>query len=232
MTSAQLQYAQHMVHLCETQADEWDRIANGLRGLLGSRAREKEEDQGEQKSRSATNSTNHSHPRPREAAQVAGAQPEVQPRPALPEAEDPDRARLRMRLAHIIRGLILIFALGLPRLFYYLYGVYAVFVLSGALDKLQSPEFRRLLSGSKPSLDVQLARLRQRMEMLAKLEQIESAMENDEPFDVDEFRRVNEFLQTFEPNERSWSSRFMYQLLFMFVYSALPACHPDPDFLK
>lgn len=141
--------------------------------------------------------------------------------------------QMRMRIAHVIRGVILIFALGLPKMFYYLYGVYGVFVLSGALEKLQSTEFRQLLTGARPSLDVQLARLRQRIDMLQKLAQIEQAIEQDEDFDSDEFRRVNEFLSSFQPSPAiSWLSRFSYQLFFMFVYSALPACHPHPECIK
>lgn len=230
--SAQLQYAQHMMHLCETQAAAWDRLGSQLAGFVPGTALVYDDPDGRPYTSPVSNTSDDSSAPRKDGPGSANADQGEQARHVAPAAGDPDRARLRMRLAHIIRGLILIFALGLPRLFYYLYGMYGVFVLSGALEKLQSPEFRRILSGSKPALDVQLARLRQRIEMLTKLEDIELAIENDEPFDVDEFRRINEYLQTFEPNQRSWSSRFTYQLVFMFVYSALPTCHPDPDFLK
>jgi hypothetical protein len=147
--------------------------------------------------------------------------------------EDPARERIRVRMAHVLRGFILMFALGMPRMFYYLFGIYGVFVLSGAVDKLQSAEFRQFLTGSRPPLDVQLARLRQRAEMLEKLRQIEHAIEFDEDFDSDELRRINEFLSTFEaPLQPTWTLRFIYQLIFLFIYSALPTCHPHQEYLK
>jgi hypothetical protein len=219
-----------MVYLCETQASEWESIAEKLGAIQQIQVEQRSD------SRSATSREHVSKSSMPAAAAPASPRNEVPraapfARPPVVE-EDPERARLRMRMAHVIRGYILIFALGLPRIFYYLYGIYGVFVLSGLLDKLQSAEFRRLLTGTRPSLDVQLARLRQRQEMFAKLEEIESLIERDEEFDADEYRRVNEFLSSFNPIVHSGSVRFAYQLFFMFFLTALPSCHPDPEFLK
>jgi hypothetical protein len=230
MTDANLLYCQHMVHLCATQADEWRKI----RDFLASQVKSENVLQAKYESGEPSRVIN--QPRivnPVPVAEVGAPRAEQRQTPNAVQPEDPARARLRMRLAHVFRGVILIFALGLPRMFYYLYGVYGVFVLSGALDKLQSAEFRRFMTGSRPSLDLQLARLRQRIEMLDKLEEIERLIERDEPFDSEELRRVNEFLSSFEPSPNtSWIFRFNYQLFFMFFYSMLPGCHPNPELLK
>ena len=216
-----------MVHLCESQGEEWRKIADQLSAKLHSKSENAKIDE---KGTDRNEKENHATI---ERPMTDPVQPVNPPREQMPHPEDPARARLRMRLAHVIRGVILIFALGLPRMFYYLYGVYGVFVLSGALEKLQSVEFRRYLTGSRPSLELQLSRLRQRLEMLEKLEEIERLMERDEPFDADDLRRVNEFLATFTPrDETSWLFRFNYQLFFMFFYSMLPACHPEPELIK
>lgn len=224
---ANLVYCQHMVHFCETQANEWLSIREKLTGLLENTAQE------------GSLPSKPQRPAPKPAANIRQQNPparaaRVEQRPQQePGPNDAQGAQLRMRLAHVIRGIILIFALGLPKMFYYLYGVYGVFVLSGALDKLQSTEFRQYLTGARPSLDVQLARLRQRSEMLQKLAEIEKAIEQDEEFDAEEFRRVNEFLSSLEPAPGySWVKRFGYQLFFLFIYSALPACHPHPEYIK
>jgi len=217
-----------MVHFCEVQTEEWQSIREKLITVLeGIRETDKSRiSSGSSLPQPATQHPPPTQPPPQVAIPERGPQPVVQ-------REDPGRMQMRMRIAHVIRGVILIFALGLPKMFYYLYGVYGVFVLSGALDKLQSTEFRQLLTGARPSLDVQLARLRQRIDMLQKLAQIEQAIEQDEEFDSDEFRRVNEFLSSFQPSPAiSWLSRFSYQLFFMFIYSALPACHPHPECIK
>jgi hypothetical protein len=230
MTDANLLYCQHMVHLCRTQADEWLKIRDFLAAQV--KVENRKAVKIEEKQLSSANEQPKLRPREPE---IVAAIPRVEqaPAPNVAQPEDPARVRLRMRLAHVIRGVILIFALGMPRMFYYLYGIYGVFVLSGALDKLQSAEFRRFLTGSRPPLELQLTRLRQRLEMLEKLEEIENLIERDEPFDAEELRRINEFLSSFEPSQNtSWIFRFNYQLFFMFFYSMVPGCHPHPEFLK
>ena len=144
--------------------------------------------------------------------------------PVPPAAEDPARAQFRLRVAHLVRGLILIFALGMPRIFYYGFGGYAIVVLSGALDYFQSAQFRQYFTGARPTLDIQLARLRQRKEYIEKLSEVTA----DD--DSEATTKMREFLQTFK-EERSYASRFFYQLVVMLFYSALPSCHPHGEFL-
>ena len=214
MTDSKLAYCQTMVYLCETQSKEWESIADGLTRLL----------------------------RPGDVPVVASpasvaAQPIVaqnappEPAPAQPpQVEDPARAEMRLRMAHVIRGMILIFALGLPRVFYYVYGGYGVLVLSGVMNRLQSVQFRRYLTGSRPTLDLQLSRLRQRREALLHVQQMEQRQSIGEDVDEAELTKHREFLQQFT-HQQSWLWRFVYQLPVMFLYSALPSCHPHSEYL-
>ena len=145
----------------------------------------------------------------------------VLPENPVPPVDDPARVRFRLRVAHLIRGMIFVFALGLPRVFYYVYAGYGLLVLSGLLDELQSVHVRHFITGSRPSLDLQLVRLRQRREFIQKL---------SETLDEEEVLKMRDFLETFKP-EKPFHLRFMYQLFLMFFYSALPSCYPHKEFL-
>jgi len=100
---------------------------------------------------------------------------------------------------------------------------YALLVLSGLLDKLRTTEFRQYLSGSRPSLDIQLTRLRQRIEYMQKLRTL--------PHEDEEAVRMREFLNQFLVHRVPMLYRFIYQLFFMFFYSALPSCNPHAEYL-
>ena len=149
----------------------------------------------------------------------------------MPPAEDPARVVFRARLGHVIRGLILIFALGLPRMFYYFYGIYGVLVLSGAIDRLQSIHFRQYLVGSRLSLDLQLARLRLRRDTLQQVQILESKRKSGEAVDESELQKHRDTMIQFTP-QQPWIKRFLYQLPVMLVYSAFPWCHPHSEYLS
>lgn len=190
-----LKYSQGMLYLCQTQAADWNRIAAELGKLYMV-----SKDQGI----------------PQES-QVGNAPPNI---PNAPVAEDPERVRFRMRIAHLIRGAIFIYALGMPRVFYYVFGMYAMMTMSGLLDRLTSVEFRRYWTGSRPTLDLQLVRLRQRKQYIDSLD----------TSTLEEYEKMREFLSTFR-QERPYYQRFVYQLFVMLFYSALPSCHPHPQFM-
>jgi hypothetical protein len=131
--------------------------------------------------------------------------------------------QLQIRLGHLLRGLVLIYALSLPRIFYYMFVGYALLVMSGLFDKLRGTEFRQYWAGSRPSLDLQLTRLRQRMEYIQKLKSC--------PPDDEDAARMREFLAQFNHHRAAYHHRFIYQLVVMFFYSAFPACHPHVEYL-
>jgi hypothetical protein len=133
-------------------------------------------------------------------------------------------------MGHVIRGFILIFALGLPRMLYYIYGAYGVLVLSGVMDRLQSVQIRRLLMGTRQSLDLQLARLRVRIETIEKLSELEEAQSLGKEVDEEEIGKHRAYLEQFTPM-KPWFHRFMYQLPALFIYSALPWCNPHSEYL-
>ena len=220
MSDKKLLYCQHMLALCESQASEWEIISESLSSVslrLGaSRRVENQPD--------STGSSSGSDPqlgRPRIDPAGEGA-------PAV--AEDPNRMRVQLRVAHALRGLILIFALGLPRVFYYIYGGYCILVLSGAVERMQSAEFRALFTGSRASLEIELARLRLRQETLGRLQEMEAAIAREEPVDEEHYVKEQEVLSQFRP-EKPWVYRFLYQSIFMFVYTLLPSCHPHREYL-
>ena len=219
MSEKRLVYCQHMVYLCESQAKEWSRISESLSHIL-LRARS---------SRATSSSSETAEPEAaprlhREGARAEGAQE----RPEQPPAANMNhQARMQLRIAHAIRGLVLIFALGLPRVLYYIYGGYCVLVLSGAVERMQSAEFRQLFTGSRPALELQLSRLRSRKECL---ERLAAAASRGEPVDEEQSVKDREFLEQFFPR-KAWIHRFLYQSVFMFVYTLLPSCHPHADFL-
>ena len=210
MDVSQLVYCQHMLYLSEQQAKEWTRIAEGLASRIDRRLR------------AAINQAKAEIPHIR-AEPPQGAQ-----EPAVPD--DPDRARMQRRMAHVIRGVILMIALGMPRTLFYVYGAYSVLVLSGVTDHIQSQEFRRWFSGSRPSLDLQLSRLRQRIESLERLARMEEAALAGSEVDEGELQKERDFIESFKSN-KSWTARFAYQLVFMFFYSALPSCNPHAEYL-
>lgn len=195
-----LKYAQGMMYFCEMQGNEWKKIQLGLKGVLAGLM-------DDHKNISAKSSNERSESR----AQTIPAPP-----------EDPARVRFRMRVAHLMRGLIFIFALGMPRVFYYVYGGYALIVLSGILDELQSAQVRQFFTGARPSLDIQLVRLRQRREYLERLKT---------ETDPEEEAKMRDFVATFPTEGRPWGLRFLYQSVFMLFYSALPSCYPHPEYL-
>jgi hypothetical protein len=121
-------------------------------------------------------------------------------------------------------------ALGMPRTLFYVYGAYSVLVLSGVTDHIQSQEFRRWFSGSRPSLDLQLSRLRQRIESLERLARMEEAALAGSEVDEGELQKERDFIESFK-SSKSWTARFAYQLVFMFFYSALPSCNPHAEYL-
>ena len=209
MTESKLIYCQHMVYFCDSEAKSWESIAQKLEILAKGK--------GNQETVAAPRATS-TNPR----------NPPAQPAERN-EFDDPVRRRMQERLGHALRGLIFIFAIGLPKIFYYIYGVYVVLVMSGVMERLQSVQFRHLLAGARPSLDLQLARLRQRKEALEKVAQLEAVANSNETVD-EELSKQRAFLNQFEPT-RSWISRFFYQLPLLFVYSAFPWCHPQPEYL-
>lgn len=205
-----------MVYLCNTQATEWGKIGSELSEMLA-RARSSRI-----KPIAAEVEVN---PPERVAERNAPA-----PGPAAPAREDPNRMRMHVRIAHAFRGLVLIFALGLPRVFYYIYGAYSILVLSGAVDRIRSAEFRALFTGSRPSLDIQLTRLRSRQEGLERLEELERALAREEAVDEEQLAREQEFMAQFNP-VRPWGHRFVYQSVVMFFYTLFPSCHPHAEYL-
>lgn len=210
MTESKLMYSQHMVYFCDSEAKRWESIAEKLEILA----------------KGKSNQETLAAPR---AASTNPRNPPAQPA-ERDELDDAARRRLQERLGHALRGLIFIFAIGLPKIFYYIYGVYVVLVMSGVMERLQSVQFRQVLAGSRPSLDLQLARLRQRKEALEKVVQLEAAANSNETLDEEELNKQRALLDQFKPNG-SWMSRFFYQLPLLFVYSAFPWCHPHPEYL-
>ena len=216
MADKKLVYCQHMVYLCNTQATEWGKIASDLSAMLA-RARG---------SRMTPIAAEVQVNAPERAAERNAPAPG----PAAAPREDPNRMRMQVRIAHAFRGLILVFALGLPRVFYYIYGVYSILVLSGAADRIRSAEFRALFTGSRPSLDIQLARLRSRQEGLERLEELQRALARGEVVDEEQLAREQEFMAQFKP-ARPWVYRFVYQSGVMFLYTLFPSCHPHAEYL-
>ena len=210
MDESKLVYCQHMLYLSEQQAGKWSRIANDLSSLLNTRMRRRLQQGGAP-----------SAPASGPAPPVAGQDVPV---------EDPDRVRMRRRISHVIRGLVLMIALGMPRTFFYLYGAYSVLVLSGVTDHIQSTEFRRWFTGARAPLDLQLSRLRLRLESIDRLSRLEAAVSAGEEVDAEDCRIEREFIDSFK-SDKSWPARFAYQLAFMFVYSALPSCNPHAEYM-
>jgi len=209
---AKLLYCQSMAHLAENQSTEWEKILHHLQGI---------QQTAEKKSSNVTETSGiHQNEPPR-----AMPGPNVADRAAR-ERDDRAQAVLGMRIGHLIRGLVLIYALSLPRMFYYVFAGYSLLLLSGLLDNLHQIPFRRFLGGARPSLDLQLSRLRQRIDFAEKLRASEAS-----PIDEAEERKMREFLSQFDQHRVPFSHRFVYQLFVMFFYSAFPACHPHSEYL-
>lgn len=209
---AKLLYSQSMLHLAEHQVTEWRSILFQLELMNLSPARE--------------NATNHDLPGTRHhETPRAGAEPNAPDRAAR-ERDERAQAQLGIRIGHLIRGLVLIYALSLPRMFYYVFAGYSLLLLSGLLDNLQQLPFRRFVGGARPSLDLQLTRLRQRQEFIEKLRNMEVS-----PVEEDEERKMREFLSQFDQQRVPHSHRFVYQLFVMFFYTVFPACHPHSEYL-
>ena len=209
---AKLLYCQSMVHLAEHQVVEWRNILNQLERMSCSENRDKDR-----------NIERLSMP-PREPPRVAPEQNAADR--AARERDERAQAQLGIRVGHLIRGLVLIYALSLPRMFYYVFAGYSLLLMSGLLDHLQQLPLRRLLGGARPSLDLQLTRLRQRQEFIEKLSRLDES-----PMDEEEQRKMHEFLSQFDNPRAPFSHRFVYQLFVMFFYSAFPACHPHSEYL-
>ena len=214
---AKLLYCQSMAHLAEHQMHEWQQILN----------------QFESRCRLASPPARIATVQQVRGETVENERPRERNEPVAPERVERDReiderarAQMGIRVGHLIRGLVLIYALSLPRMFYYVFAGYSLLLLSGLLDNLQRLPFRRFFAGTRPSLELQLSRLRQRQEYLEKLELSESMA-----LDEDDRKKFTEFLSTFEVHRAPFWHRFVYQLFVMFFYSAFPACHPHSEYL-
>jgi hypothetical protein len=214
---AKLLYCQSMAHLAEHQIVEWRNILSHLDSLV----------------RDVPQSTRTDVPRQVGGDTLPHGPPPERNEPVAPERAARDRqnderarAQMGMRMGHLIRGLVLIYALSLPRMFYYVFAGYSLLLLSGLLDNLQRLPFRRLFAGTRPSLELQLSRLRQRQEYIERLRVSESM-----PIDADEKEKICEFLSKFEDHKTPFWHRVVYQSVVMFFYSAFPACHPHSEYL-
>jgi hypothetical protein len=160
--------------------------------------------------------------------------PVVPERPVVP----PPRPRniLAERIAHLVQIMLIMYMISLPRVFHYFFVGYALLVLSGLSEVIRTVNLRQLLGGARPSLSLQLARLRERQESLSRLAALYTQREELGTFsetEEAEVKKLEEFLASF--NETADTPklplRFMYQLFVMLFYSAFPECFPHSRFL-
>lgn len=160
----------------------------------------------------------------------AGVPPEAQQPVVAPPAPQVNPI-IWARIGHLLRWSVLLIALSLPRFFYYLFSGYALLVVTGLLDALKSIQLRHYMSGSRPSLNIQLVRLRERSEALKRLLELREEHRELNEEEEREVRKHEDFLATFVDPQVHYLVRFVYQLVFMFVYSAFPDCYPHSQYL-
>lgn len=210
-------YCQSMVHLVEHQISEWEAIEQNLQSLGDSLLSPVPVTVPVEAQRAPVAHEPNRAPAEQERQGQAGNR----------QRDQQAQAQMGIRIGHLIRGLVLIYALSLPRMFYYIFAGYSLLLLTGLFDNLQRLPLRRFLSGARPSLDIQLTRLRQRLEYMQRLQDCESS-----PIEEEELNKMKEFLGSFERSRVPFWRRFIYQLFVMFFYSAFPACHPHSEYLS